>query len=314
MIASKNDKKMNVLVSIGMPIHNGENYVKEAINSIIKQKYKNWELIISDNGSTDNTEKICRSYVKKDKRIKYFQHETNKGAAWNFNNCFNLSSGVYFKWAPHDDNLAPEFISECVDALNKNHDVVVSYTLVNMFDAEGKVLKVYTDDANFNGAFAHQRYRQFFDMYKLSGWCNPIFGLFRREMLAKTVLIGNWLAADLTLLGEAVLYGNFYQIDKPLSYQRMHKDNSMQGYNDMERMGWYDPERLGKFYAKHWRWFREYFSAVHRARLGFKESVLCYKEILRWSFMVKNKLFREALRFLLWPILKRTRYKGVIRK
>ncbi|HIJ01259.1 TPA: glycosyltransferase [Candidatus Woesearchaeota archaeon] len=306
--------KTNSLVSLGLPVYNGENYIKEAINSIIKQKYKNWELIISDNCSTDSTEKICRAYVKKDKRIKYYRYDANRGAAWNYNNCFKLSNGEYFKWAAHDDNLAPGFLSECVDVLRNNNDVVLVYPLTYMIDAEGKILKVYSDEAIFNKLKAHERYRQFFQVYKLRAWCNPIFGLFRRDILARTVLIGSWLASDLTLLGEVVLYGKFYQIDKPLFYQRIHKDNSMQAYNEFERVWWFDPKNLGKPFATHWRWMKEYISAVKRARLGFKERILCKWEILRWSFRIKKRLFKEGLRFIFWPMLKRTKYKDKIRK
>ena len=110
---------MNPLLSIGMPVYNGQNYIKEAVNSILRQTFKDFELIISDNGSSDGTQKICEECAHKDKRIKYIRHEHNRGASWNFNYVAGLASGKYFKWAGHDDNLDPEFLKECVMARKK---------------------------------------------------------------------------------------------------------------------------------------------------------------------------------------------------
>jgi glycosyltransferase involved in cell wall biosynthesis len=86
------------LVSIGLPVYNAGQYLEEALDSILAQTFEDFELIISDNGSTDNTEAICWSYARRDQRIRYFRNETNLGAAWNFNRVFELASGKYFKW------------------------------------------------------------------------------------------------------------------------------------------------------------------------------------------------------------------------
>jgi glycosyltransferase involved in cell wall biosynthesis len=82
-------------VSIGLPVYNGEAYIQNAIDSILFQSFTDFELIISDNASTDETEKICREYADKDLRVRYYRVEQNRGAAWNFNRVFKLSSGQY---------------------------------------------------------------------------------------------------------------------------------------------------------------------------------------------------------------------------
>jgi glycosyltransferase involved in cell wall biosynthesis len=86
-------------LSIGMPVFNGEKYLKEALDSILAQTYSDFELLISDNASTDRTEQICREYAAKDRRIRYYRNEKNIGAPKNFNRVFELSSGKYFRWA-----------------------------------------------------------------------------------------------------------------------------------------------------------------------------------------------------------------------
>ena len=107
-------------VAIGMPVWNGEQFVSEAIESILGQTYGDLELVISDNASTDGTAEICSAYAKQDRRIRYIRQEKYIGAAPNHHEVFRRSSGQYFKWACHDDVLAREFIEECVrESLNK---------------------------------------------------------------------------------------------------------------------------------------------------------------------------------------------------
>jgi glycosyltransferase involved in cell wall biosynthesis len=102
-------------VSIGLPVYNGENYLKAALNSLLSQSYGNFELIIGDNASTDETKYICESYAKQDPRIRYFRHKTNIGAAANYNYLFELAQGDYFKWAAHDDVCSPDYLKSCVE-------------------------------------------------------------------------------------------------------------------------------------------------------------------------------------------------------
>ncbi|MEM4134638.1 MAG: glycosyltransferase, partial [Candidatus Micrarchaeia archaeon] len=80
----------NPLVSIGMPVYNGERFIRQALDSLLAQDYENFELIISDNASEDKTPEICLEYAARDKRIRYYRNEKNMGAAWNFKRVFDL--------------------------------------------------------------------------------------------------------------------------------------------------------------------------------------------------------------------------------
>src|SRR4051812_29250250 len=91
------------LVSIGLPVYNGENYVADAINCVLSQTFSDWELIISDNASTDRTLDICREFARKDAKIRIYQYERNMGVSPNHNRVFELSRGAFFKWIAHDD-------------------------------------------------------------------------------------------------------------------------------------------------------------------------------------------------------------------
>src|SRR3989337_590294 len=122
-------------VSIGLPVFNGEKYLRQALDSILAQTYQDFELIISDNASTDKTQQICREYVKKDSRIRYYRNKRNLGATRNHNRVFELSCGEYFKWASHDDLLAPEFLSRCVSVLDQDHSIVLCHSKTGRINA-----------------------------------------------------------------------------------------------------------------------------------------------------------------------------------
>ena len=96
-------------LSIGLPIYNGEKFLEQAIESLLSQTFKDFEIIICDNASTDKTHEICKAYVARDNRIHYYRNETNIGCARNFARVFELSSGEYFKWAAYDDLTTQAF-------------------------------------------------------------------------------------------------------------------------------------------------------------------------------------------------------------
>ena len=119
--------KHKPLVSIGMPVYNGENFVKGALDSILAQTFQDFELIISDNASTDKTKEICQKYAAKDQRITLLCNEKNVGAAKNYNRTFYASSGKYFMWLAHDDLIATEYLERCVEILEQNPSIVLCH-------------------------------------------------------------------------------------------------------------------------------------------------------------------------------------------
>ncbi|MER3486233.1 MAG: hypothetical protein C4345_09945 [Chloroflexota bacterium] len=130
-------------VSIGLPVYNRQQYVGEAIESILAQTFADFELIISDNASTDATGVICQEYARKDARVRYYRNAINIGAAKNFNRVFHLSSGEYFKWMASDDICAPTFIERCVEALDGDTGAVLAYSRARCIDEHGAVVPRY---------------------------------------------------------------------------------------------------------------------------------------------------------------------------
>lgn len=129
-------------VSIGLPVYNGARYIREALDSVLAQSFRDFELIISDNASTDETETICESYAKNDPRIRYVRQTENRGGAYNFQYVMEQATGKYFKWLAHDDRLEPDFLTEVIRYLDDHDDVVLCTTDVKCIDELGGVLNI----------------------------------------------------------------------------------------------------------------------------------------------------------------------------
>ena len=136
--------KANTLIpvlSIGMPVYNGEKYIREAIDSILAQTLTNFELIISDNASVDGTAIICEAYAKIDKRIRYIRQQENIGAFANFKFVLDNAQGKYFKWQSSDDYVSSdEYLSALVEKLENGNDYCFSAIETIFEDTQDKVI------------------------------------------------------------------------------------------------------------------------------------------------------------------------------
>jgi glycosyltransferase involved in cell wall biosynthesis len=131
----------NPLVSIGMPVYNGAHFLRGALDSLLKQEFEDFEILISDNASTDDTRSICTEYARRDERIQYLPNDTNIGALKNFNRVLSLARGKYFMWASYDDLWEPAFVSKLVSALEANPPAVLAFCSCYRMDPEGKILR-----------------------------------------------------------------------------------------------------------------------------------------------------------------------------
>jgi glycosyltransferase involved in cell wall biosynthesis len=261
-------------VSIGLPVYNGEKYLGEAIGSVLSQTFEDFELLISDNASTDRTEEICKKYADKDPRIRYYRNERNLGAAKNFNLVFELSSGVYFKWIAADEVIESDFLEKCVDLLDNNPSMVLAgskYVAVNEFDNTTRNLDY---DHNLRSPRAHQRFRRL--VGERVGSEHPIWGVIRSSVLRRTRLIRPFIGSDSYLVVELVLQGEFGQMPEYLNRLRIHPEaysakfrlqnidlDGMQGPREAK---WLAPESKGQVFLPHWRRLWEYFLLVIRSK------------------------------------------------
>jgi glycosyltransferase involved in cell wall biosynthesis len=227
-------------VSIGMPVYNGANYVRRSVQSLLAQDYEDFELLISDNGSTDETESICRELAESDGRIRYFRNERNVGAAQNYNKVFRLASGTFFKWAAHDDECHPTMLRRCVEVLERAPArVTMVYPLAELIDEQGKTLRTVLDRIESRDPRPHRRLAR---LVQSLSKCDPAFGLMKTEYLRKTRLIGSFFGADFVLLGELAMLGEIWEVDEVLFRLREHRGRSMRANQSARaRAAWYDP-------------------------------------------------------------------------
>ncbi len=279
------------LVSIGMPVYNGERFLEKAIDSILGQTHTELELIISDNASTDRTEEICRAYAARDNRVKYSRNEKNLGAAENYNRVFRVSSGRYFKWAAHDDVCAPEFVERCVEVLDSDASVVLCYPRSDFIDATGRRLEVHHEEFDYPHPRPHQRLRTWL-MDQSGGWCNLVFGLMRSSVLRETALIGKYDSSDYNLVGELALLGKIRRLPQPLFFRRDHPGRSaLANPGAVKSTLWFDSSaKTEGVYFPRWRWLSEYVKAVFRLRIGFLDTLCALGVILRWAIRVREDL------------------------
>jgi glycosyltransferase involved in cell wall biosynthesis len=165
----------NPCVSIGMPVFNGENYIHEAISSLLAQTFTSFELIISDNASMDNTEIICKKFAEQDKRIRYIRQPENFGATANFRYVLDQSSGEYFMWAAHDDIWDKEWLAVLLENITADDIGIRGYV---KFSQDQKIVKnIYPTSFN-KGEFV-----RYFLEYDMCGKVFHIYGLFKMEKL-----------------------------------------------------------------------------------------------------------------------------------
>ena len=267
-------------VSIGLPVYNGEQFISDAIDSILNQSFEDFELIISDNCSTDGTQKICEEYVARDPRVFYYRNEQNLGASRNFNRVFKLSVGKYFRWAAHDDMVEPDYLSKCVQILNSDESIILCFSKIKIVKRNGEMKRNYS--SNLNKTLSSRPNRRFAELILKRHGCFHMFGLMRRELLEKTPLFGNYVSADRTLLSEIGLLGRFHEIPEDLFILRGHQDRSVKAYPFYLRAAWWDPTKKGKTVFPNWRIFVEHVKSIRRVPISWTERYMCFLHMGRW--------------------------------
>jgi hypothetical protein len=289
------------VVSIGMPVYNGERFIRQALDTLLEQTYPSFEIIISDNASKDGTRRICEEYAAQDHRIKYNRNPTNIGIARNFCRVFDLASGTYFKWSSHDDFLAPKFLECCVAVLNNDPSVVLATTRFNLVDEHGTEKNI--DDALDEVATNDGRYRfQTKWPQKLSSWhpherfldivlrntlCQEFYGLIRADSLRTVSPHGRYSGANKVLVAELSLLGRFYVVDEPLFFSRIHGDHPTNPRSPATALAM-DPAWKGRVPFPEMRMFVGYLRAVQKAEVSPVEKALCLAGLARVVFQWRS--------------------------
>jgi glycosyltransferase involved in cell wall biosynthesis len=278
---------------VGLPVHNGEAYVAQAIESVLAQTYTDFDFLISDNASTDRTGEICRSYSARDNRIRYYRHPQNVGAAPNFDFAFEGTSSEYFAWIAHDDFWAPDFLKECAAALDSHSTAVLAYTQVQVIDENGQFVENFHINHQMGSPQAHERIR---DAVTLRHRAFAAFGLHRSDVLRTIPRLLPFVDSDRAMLARLAARGCFHEIPKRLFYSRVHSARySSLASSPRSQIVWFDTSKRPARIFPNWRLWLEYFRAVQQAPLPTGKKIRSHVQVALCP--VRARWFGRRLRF-----------------
>ena len=275
------------LVGLGMPVYNGARFLARTLESILAQTFCDFELVICDNASSDETEQICRDYAARDSRIRYFRNAENIGAHPNYNRSFELARGRYFKFVPHDDVLAPQYLEACVQALEENPEAALCQAQLDFIDANDAPLGVCRSD--LHGAQAARPSQRFAAAILTAHNCYDMMGLFRRTTYARTAQLASFHGSDRALVAELALLGPFLQVPRPLLRVRDHDGRYTRAQVDPRaRAAWHDTRLKGRITFPTWRLYATYAGFLRRHSLPPREKARSVRALAAWWFVNWN--------------------------
>ena len=306
-------------LTIGLPVFNGEAFLRQAIASILAQTYTDFELLISDNCSTDGTADICQSYVLADQRVRYVRQPKNIGAAKNYNTLVAHSGGKYFKWAAHDDVLAPTFLEECVRALEQDPSVVLAFARTQLIGEDGEPISARPDHSGRQLSERDPPTSSDFIIGKLLGGdyqqtSSPdpvarfrevlfaydstflVFGVMRRLALERTRRHDSYFGSDRVLLAHLALLGRFARIDAPLFLNRTHRGQAS-SLSRRDRARWITGGHRWTFQPV--RQVGGCIWAILEADLTLQQRWQCFE--VRWKRLFRRGRLRQIAQLLLRP-------------
>jgi glycosyltransferase involved in cell wall biosynthesis len=285
-------------LTIGLPVYNGAESLGGALEALLGQTYEDFELIISDNASTDATGDICRFYEKLDPRVHYYRQPVNRGSAANHNFVVDQANGELFKFASHDDLYARDYLQRCVDALDEHPEVVLAHSWTAMIDASGAVTSALTYPLLSASPSAPERLRSM--LFGRGG--DDFYGVVRARTVRRALRQGSYHHADHTMVSGIALYGAFYQVPDWLYFRREHPQLAARIWQPepvgdswpardwptgRTRCANMDPRRANRVLHPTARLYAEYFwgyiAAIRRAPLSASDRLACYRYLAKWA-------------------------------
>jgi glycosyltransferase involved in cell wall biosynthesis len=294
-----------------MPVYNGAVFMRETIDSLLAQTYRDFELIISDNASTDETQAICEQYAARDPRVRYIRQDVNRGLCWNWNHVFEVSRGSYFKWTACDDLYDSRFLECTVGILDSHPDVAWCHTLSIHIDTKGKpvVGEIKPEISHVNSVNGSDprycrtssRPSQRIKAVLLGQNGLDCYGVIRSEVVRKTALLLPYFGAEKVLTAELALRGRYIEVPEILFFARIHEQAAGNLHSGSEQARLMSPGAR-KWSSTRLSLLRGYFAAIRRAELTRTERFWCYcaighylLQVRKWKSVIKKALAGRGL-------------------
>jgi glycosyltransferase involved in cell wall biosynthesis len=278
-------------VSIGLPAYNGERYLRSAIESLLAQDFTDFELIISDNASTDGTEAICREYAARDARVRYSRLPENIGGVANHTRVCELARCEFFMWASCDDFWHPTYLSACVSVLRADPTVVVAYARNSLMDRDGKPLRDVSPGPPLDAGDPVERFRNLVDIYRA---IEPFYGVIRRDVLRRVRPMCGHPGADRILFAELGLLGKLRQVPENLYVRRQHEMQSVNAYPSLRsRYRWVHARKKRVLIMPHFEYLLWFASAALRHAPGLGAKRRCLSFLVKWAYWHSGELLGD---------------------
>jgi glycosyltransferase involved in cell wall biosynthesis len=290
----KNDG-IEPIITIGLPTYNGEKTVKRTIDSVLAQTITNFELIISDDGSTDSTVKICREYEEKDSRIKLIQKNKTTGWIWNFIYLAKKANTKYFVWIANDDYWEPQFIEKNIKILETNPEIVCSISDIQLVGANIK--NYYSNQKIFNSRDGHKKFefvRPINGTYDEKvkniiefNWVHGTYSIFRTEKLKESIIHNAFASWDFALILNVVKFGDLHVLDEVLAYR------DTEGFTSKKTL-------IESLKTQRFGWFKTYFPYIPFTiwclrNLGLRLFLKHFSYFKYQNFHSGKKILREII-------------------
>ncbi|HTT14027.1 MAG TPA: glycosyltransferase [Burkholderiaceae bacterium] len=277
-------------VSLGMPVYNGEQFIARALHSLLEQTLSDFELIISDNASTDTTPAICAEFARMDARIRYLRQPHNIGAPRNWNVLVHEATGEYFKWCPSNDHWDREMLQKCVAELQRDREAVLCYGRTELIDEKDAPICVFDGDHEIANARPSER---FFEAARRIWMNNAQCAVIRTEALRHTRLDRLYPSGDLALMAELSLYGSFRLLPDVLTYRRQGPKTFSSLRTPLELQRLYDPGATKPMRLLRVRRHLDHFLSIARAPVSTTEKMRTWRLAGRLAAWDRAHMWRE---------------------
>jgi glycosyltransferase involved in cell wall biosynthesis len=287
-------------VSIGMPAYNSEAWIASAIESMLNQSFGDFELIISDNASTDATYSLCERYARVDARVRLYRNPQNVGANRNYLAVLKRARAPYFKWASSNDVCAPTFIEKCVRALERDASAVLAFARTALFESDISHAQLYERDLELMADAGSERY---IELCQTMGLNNSFNAVIRLDALRSAGPLGNFQGADIVLMAELAMMGKFLVIPEVLFFRRMSREAATKLKAAREVDQHIEPDIRRPLKWQYWRFYFALLRAYARQQSLTLDSLRTFFYILkqlRWSSHVLASDVRHALTRTRW--------------
>jgi glycosyltransferase involved in cell wall biosynthesis len=282
------------MITIGLPVYNGQKFLQAAIDSHLSQSYGDFDLVISDNGSTDATEEICRRYAAQDDRISYLRSPVNRGILWNHRRVLEgLGEATpYFRWAGADDVLEPGLLAAMVEVLRSRPEVEAVMPATKNIDEAGAIIRSMERTLNLESAVPYERARQIL----LANYQHVIaYGLLRAPSLRRMRTGPDYIGWDPVFIWELALRGRIFQLEQLALLRRFHPGSISRVKTAREMRKWVEPDARAGMNFPHWTWAYERARALLATSLPSREKLRISLLLLRATSWQRKDLARDVI-------------------